>query len=216
MTKIYILFLLLFFSSSFSQTYQFDLVTNYTSSSSKYKLAYDNVNYFNSDDFSYYLKISNRENELKGILGDPKNNLVHHFKVIQSKLSNEIQFQFVYNYSSVINADNDEKDYRFELLENPTVSSKEVVLKIYRTKKAKKPFLTQTLTLITANKNLFPIYCISVHDHFWSYNEFIYPGNYIVSKAIEKIGNQTCEINLKEYKNVDLQITLPKELNFQP
>lgn len=214
MRKIYILFLLLPFSLGFSQTYQFDFVTNYTSTSSKNKLAYDNVNYFNSDDFSYSLKIINHENELQGILGDRTSNLAHHFKVLKSKLNNEIQFQFFYEYSTNLNAINYDKDYRFEFVEKPNIPGKEVVLKMYRTKKSKRPFLTQTLSLVTANKNLFPIYRLSVLHHFWSYNELIYPENYMVSKAIDKTGNQTCEINLKEYKNVDLQITLPKELKF--
>lgn len=214
MRKIFIFILVLFFYFSFGQTYQFDFLTKYVATNSKNKSSQDHVNYFNSDDFNYKLRVSLHDKELQAILSDHETKLAHHFKVIQSNINNEITFKFNYDHSIVIDPIDYDKTYRFEFDEVPESDGKEVVMKLYRTKKSKKPFMIQKLSLIRSNKNLFPMYRLSTLLHFWSYKQLMYSGDFMVSKAVEKNGNLICETNLTEYKNVNFQITLPKELKF--
>lgn len=79
MTKIYILFSLIFVSLSFSQTYQFDFLTKYSANNSTTRSIGESVTYNNTDDFSYYLKLRKTEDDFKASLYDYDKNLVHHF-----------------------------------------------------------------------------------------------------------------------------------------
>lgn len=216
MKKKCILFFITVSILGFGQTYDFDFLTKYTTSNSKNTFSNDLVNYFNSDDFSYNLRITKHDKELNAILSDHKSKIGHFFKITTFKFQDEIQFKFTYDYSFQIDPKRYNNDYHFEFAEQPNNLGKEVVLKMYRNQKSKKPILTQTLTLVKANKNLFPIYRLSAVLHFWNYEELLYDGNFMISKSVEKLGSRfTCEINLKEYKNVNLQITLPNELRME-
>lgn len=212
MRKVSILFLLLFFSLGFAQTYEFDFLTKYTSENSKNKFTRDLVSYYNSDDFSYYLKLRKRDADLAATLYDHQRNLAHHFSVLESKVAGEIQFQFSYLNSSKLAKMNDNKNSRYEFSEISANNPKIISLKTYPSKRAKKPAYECTFTLEKANKNLMPVFR-SEYFHLDGKNDKVSElGNYIVSESIEKYKNYTCEIKLKEYKNVDLTITLPKEL----
>lgn len=212
MKKNSILFLLLFFSFGFAQTYEFDFLTKYISENSKNKFTRDLVSYHNSDDFSYYLKLKKSDADFTATLYDHQRNLAHNFSVLETKIGGEIQFQFLYINSSKLAKTSDDKNSRYEFSEISETSPKTISLKIYPSKRAKNPISENTITLEKANKNLIPVFR-SEWFHLYGKNDNVSAlGNYIVSESIEKYKNYTCAIKLKEYKNVDLTITLPQEL----
>lgn len=211
MRKIYILFSLSFFSFSFAQTYQFDFLTKYTTTNSKNKFTRDIVTYNNSDDFSYYLQLSKSETDFMAVLYDHERNLAHQFSVFESSGEGEVQFQFLYINSSKLAKLNHRKNYRYEFSEISSTSPKIILLKVFSSKRAKKPIYENELTLEKANKNLIPIYrSESLHQYHDDENGQKL-GDYIISKAVEKYKSGTCQVTLKKYKNVDLQITRPKK-----
>lgn len=212
MKKISTLFLLLLFSLGFAQTYEFDFLTKYTTENSKNKFISDLVSYHNSDDFSYYLKLRKNDSDFSATLYDHQRNLAHNFSVLESKVGGEIQFQFLYINSSKLAKANDDKNYIYEFSEISANNPKIISLKIYSSKKAKNPLYESTIKLEKANKNLIPVFRSKWSHVYRKSNPFSELGNYIVSESLEKYKNFTCEIKLKEYKTVDLKITLPKEL----
>ena len=212
MTKISFLFSLLFFSLSFGQTYDFDFLTKYSSTNSKTKNIRESVTYNNSDDFSYYLRLNKTKEDFTASLYDHDRNLEHYFSVIETKLNGEIRFQFTYINSARLLTSNSLKNYRYEFSEISANNPKVVSLKIYPSKRAKKPINEKEFTLEKANKNLIPLYRSEyLHENAHD-GEFQKLGNYIISKAVEKYKTVTCEVVLKDYKNVDLQIVIPEKL----
>jgi hypothetical protein len=214
MRKIYTLFLLSFFSCAFSQTYQFDFLTKYSAENLTTKSIRESVTYNNTDDFSYYLKLKKTEDDFQASLYDYNKSLVHYFTVKETKLNGEIRFQFTYLNSTQFRTSNSLKNYRYEFAEISANDPKVVSLKIYASKRAKKPSSEKEFTLEKANKNLIPLYRSEWLHQYGNQESGQNLGNYIVSKAVEKYKYFTCEVVLKEYKNVDLQITLPKKLKF--
>ena len=213
MKKFY-LFTILFFSNFLSsQTYNFDFLTKYSVQNTHKTAIHTAVNYFNSDDFSYYLVVKRNNTKLEGTLIDRERNKAHRFEVKESKVKGEVLFQFVYEYSYHLKTFN-YTNYRFEFGEISNTSPKQVNLKIYNRKRAKKPIYEHQLTLKEANKNLFPLYRISMMHPFESSINLNFEGNYIVSKSNTKNGKINCEFKLEEYKNVELQINLPKKLQY--
>lgn len=212
MRKISILFLVLFFSLGFAQTYEFDFLTKYSSENSKNKFTRDLVSYHNSDDFSYYLKLKKNDADFTATLYDHQRNLAHHFSVIESKVGHEIEFQFLYVNTSKLQNIIKHENYRYEFSEISASNPKIISLKIYPSKRAKKPKVENLITLKKANKNLIQLYrsdCLHWSDSTYEFSKI---GNYIVTQSIEKFNNNICQTNLKEYKNVDLKIMIPKEL----
>ncbi len=209
--KFYSLFL--FFSSfCFSQTYQFDILTKYTSKNSSSKITTDFVNYFNTADFSYTLSLAKSNHRFVALLWDRTKNLTHSFTVLETKEKGEIKFQFKYDYSFKNYITKNLKDYYYEFSEPSESSQKEVTLKIFKNKKSKKPDTEQKLTLQNTDQNLFPVYQNTLLAHYPSNQDF--PANSIVSKAIEVCNKCTCEINLTESKKVSVEIKLPKNFKF--
>lgn len=96
MRKISTLFLLVFFSLSFGQTYQFDFLTKYASTNSKNKTTHESVTYNNSDDFSYYLKLRKTEDNFNASLYDFDRSFAYNFSVKETKVNGEIRFEFTY------------------------------------------------------------------------------------------------------------------------
>lgn len=213
MTKISFLFSFLFFSLSFSQTYQFDFLTKYSSTIVKTKSIGESVTYNNSDDFSYYLRLNKTKEDFTASLYDHKRNLEHYFSVIETKVNGEIRFQFKYINSAKLLTSTLMKNYRYEFSEISANDPKVVSLKIYLSKRAKKPINEKEFTLQKANKNLIPLYRSEWLREYSDDGELKKVGNYIVSKAIENYKTVTCEVVLKEYKNVDLQLVVPAKLN---
>ena len=73
------------FVLSSAQTYSFDTVTKYVLNNAKKKGIKESVNYFNSDDFNYFLKVTRVPDYLSATLFDSKTDLAHHFTVKESK-----------------------------------------------------------------------------------------------------------------------------------
>ena len=212
MTKLSFLFSFLFFSLSFSQIYDFDFLTKYASTNVKTKNIRESVNYNNSDDFSYYLRLNKTKEDFTAHLYDHQRNLEHYFSVKETKVNGEIRFQFTYINSARLLTSSSLKNYRYEFSEISADNPKVLKLKIYSSKRAKKPINEKEFTLEKANKNLIPLYRSEyLHENAHD-GEFQKLGNYIISKAVEKYKTVTCEVVLKDYKNVDLQIVIPEKL----
>lgn len=212
MKKLYIFTVFFLFILGNSQTYSFDFITNYTLESADKKFSKESVNYFNSDDFSYSLSISKTEDHFTGTIYDSNANKAHCFNITESKEKCEVIFSFKYDYTYDFKRHNTIKTSHIQLTTLPETSPSKVVMKIYSTKKAKKPRSESILSLKTANKNLFPMYLLSRKgiSGFLSNNSL--SGNYIVTSEIIKEGKATCEFVLKEYKNVKLDLVVPTPL----
>lgn len=194
-----------------AQSYSFDFLTKYKLKLNDPKREMESVNYFNSDDFSYYLRLMKAPDTFLAILRDSERMLAHRFTVVETKVKGEIIFSFTYDYSFKLNgrAKGIEPRINFnEISESP----KQVVMKTYTSKKAKKPVSEHLLTLAPANKNLFPMYNISRSKETDYHVE--YPGNFIVTRGEITEGKARCEFVLDEYKNVELVLSLPEKLKF--
>ena len=211
MKKIYLFVALSLSVVITAQTYNFDFLTKYSSTNTKNKFSYEFINYSNTDDFTYNLSLAKSKDQFVAILFDKNKELKHHFTVTESKEKGMIQFQFQYDYSYKSSSAKNKNQYIYEISE-VDVHSKNVTLKIFKNDKKKKQIKEQQLTLKPANVNLFPIYQETLLAQYPS-NQTL-TENYIVSKAVEYCEKCTCEVELKEYKNVELQINLPKKLIF--
>ncbi len=191
-----------------AQSYGFDFLAKYSFQNNLMQTE-DSVWYFNSDDFSYYLKLIKLEDGMTSTLFDIRNDLAHRFKVIESNNKDDIQFSFIYEYSYSIKKRPKSKE-RAEFTD-VSASPKQVLMKIYR-KKTKKPACEHLLKLVPANKNLFPMYAISHSDSLQPAESLHYSGNFIVTKDQISEGKTSCALILSEHKNVDLTIKLPTPL----
>ena len=209
----YFLFLIIS-NFCFSQKYEFDLLSKYSSSDSKHKNIYETVSYNNTDDFSYHLKLNKTEQIFSAELSDYTRNLVHHFAVEESKEKGQIQFQFKYLNTSKVQVANKLKNYRYEFSDISTDSQKIVQLKIFSSKNSKNPMAEKIFNLEKANKNLIPIFSSNFLHFYADSTNVSNLGNYIVSKSVEKSKNNSCEIVLKDYKTVALEIILPDKLTY--
>lgn len=212
MKKLYIFTVFFLFILGNSQTYSFDFLTNYTFENTDKKYSNESVNYFNSDDFSYYLKIVKLPERFTGTLYDTNTNKAHCFTITESKVKGEIIFTFQYDYSYDLKPNRATKNFRVEFTTLPETSPQEVTMKFYSSKKAKKSNSESTLILKPANKNLFPMYRLSRTALSDSMTDDSVSGNYSVERELIKEGKATCEFVLKEYKNVELDLVVPTPL----
>lgn len=210
MKKNLYLLLLLFSSFCFSQTYHFDTLTKYNSKNSLTQNTTAFVNYFNTEDFSYTLSLAKSDHRFVALLFDRTSNLTHYFTVLETKEKGETKFQFKYDYSFKNFITKNLKNYYYEFSEPSGFSPKEVTLKIFKNQKSKKPIVEQKLTLQDSDQNLFPIYQNVLLTQYPSEQHF--PGNFMVSKALETCKKCACEIDLLENKKISLEIKLPENL----
>ena len=215
MKKLYALTIFFAFALANSQTYSFDTVTKYVLNNAKKKGIKESVNYFNSDDFNYFLKVTRVPDYLSATLFDSKTDLAHHFTVKESKSNGNIFFAFEYDYSYKLNAKHliNQKQY-ITFGEISETSPKQVSMQVFSSKKAKKPFARHLLTLLPAPKNMLPMFAMSRSYNYVLMNEVKLPGNYMVVRDDITEDKISCEFILEDYKDVQLQITLPKTLKF--
>ena len=138
MKKLYALTIFFAFTLANSQTYSFDTVTKYVLNNAKKKGIKESVNYFNSDDFNYFLKVTRVPDYLSATLFDSKTDLAHHFTVKESKSNGNIFFAFEYDYSYKLNAKHliNQKQY-ITFGEISESSPKQVSMQIFSSKKEK-------------------------------------------------------------------------------
>lgn len=198
---------------TYSQTYSFDFLTKYALENADQKYNTESINYFNSDDFSYFLKVTKVPDQFTATLYDTTANMAHRFTVKESRAKGEVFFSFDYEYSYPLKSSRfNDQNYHITFGEISESSPKKVSMKVFRTKNAKKPLSEHLLTLQPANKNLFPIYRVSRTSLFGFMSGVNFPGEYIVVKDSTSEGKVSCEFILKEHKNVELTVTLPQKL----
>ncbi len=203
------------FVLSSAQTYSFDTVTKYVLNNAKKKGIKESVNYFNSDDFNYFLKVTRVPEYLSATLFDSKTDLAHRFKVKESKSNGNIFFAFEYDYSYKLNT-------KYLIHQNQYVTfgeisettPKRVSMQVFNSKKAKKPVANHILTLQPASKNMFPMFALSRSYNYTMLNDANLPGNYMVLRDDITEKKISCEFVLEDHNNVELKLTLPKSLEF--
>ena len=215
MKKLYALTIFFAFALANSQTYSFDTVTKYVLNNAKKKGIKESVNYFNSDDFNYFLKVTRVPDYLSATLFDSKTGLAHHFTVKESKSNGNIFFAFEYDYSYKLNAKHliNQKQY-ITFGEISESSPKQVSMQIFSSKKAKKPIAKHVLTLQPASKNMFPMFALSRSAKYMLTTDADLPGNYMVVRDDITEKKVSCEFVLEDHNDVKLKITLPKTLKF--
>lgn len=197
----------LIFCCGFSgQTYQFDFLTKYHVKNFENKYEGDMVNYFNSDDESYFLKITGNGQALTATLFDKKNSKIHFFYVHQEKKGNEVFFSF--KHTSTIRNFHLDDEFKREIFSFSEIDSGKTILTIYKSKKSANPHQTYKLSLKKANKNLFPLSRMSLMHPYNFAENLTVQGNFIVDKAEYESGKMKCEFSLSEYKNVELELTV--------
>lgn len=135
MKKIYAFTFLLLFALANSQTYSFDFLTKYISVGKKEKVQNEVVNYFNSDNFNYYLRLLRGSENFYAYLTDEEKNKVHEFEVSEDKKGTDIIFSFKYiKTHSLHKHPISPKHYRYEWSEK---TSNGATLKIFKKKKLK-------------------------------------------------------------------------------
>lgn len=210
MRKLYVFTLFFLFSLANSQTYSFDFLTKYVSQGKNQKSQSEIVNYFNSDNFNYYLRLMRGSGYFTAYLTDYELNIQYEFNVIENKKGNEIAFQFEYLNSNKLNLKPSlRKNFRYEWKK---INNNEAVLKIFKTKKAKKPVEEYQFTFKKSNKNLFPVFRMAAMHPLENEKNVNIDENFIVEKA-KNICNYppcSCEFRLAEYKNVSLDLVIPK------
>ena len=124
-----------------SQTYSFDTVTKYVLNTPKKKGVKESVNYFNSEDFNYFLKVTRSPEFLSATLFDTKTDLAHRFTIKESKSQGHVFFAFEYDYSYKQNTKHivNQKQY-ITFGEISETSPKQVSMQVFSSEKAKKPF----------------------------------------------------------------------------
>lgn len=209
MRNFYFLAFIFAFVLSSAQTYSFDVLTKYISAGKNNKILSENVVYFNSDNFNYYLRLMRGPEYFYAYLFDNELNKVHEFEVIENKNGKEIVFRFEYVASNkLVKNTISQKNYRYEWSE----SSNDVkILKIFKTKKAKKPTKEYQFFFKKSDKNLFPIFRISVMHPFEDNSMINIADNLIVEKARSICTNPpcSCDFRLDDYKSVSLNLVIP-------
>ena len=215
MRKFYFLAFTFAFVLSSAQTYSFDTVTKYVLNTPKKKGVKESVNYFNSDDFNYFLKVTRSPEFLSATLFDTKTDLAHRFTVTESKSQGHVFFAFEYDYSYKQNTKHivSQKQY-YTFGEISETSPQQVSMQVFSSEKAKKPVARHLLTLLPAPKNMLPMFAMSRSYNYVLMNEVKLPGNYMVVRDDITEDKISCEFILEDYKDVQLQITLPKTLKF--
>lgn len=216
MRNIYLILIILLSTGVGGQKYSFDFLTKYESKStdSNRPGSQDVVNYFNSDDFNYYLRLFKNKSGFYAYLYDYSKMKWHKFDVKEDYKNGELQFTFDYAGTKQLTwSKSSFKNYRFEF---SNVSDKSANLKIYKNQKAAKPLREYTFQLKKANKNLFPMIRIAMMHPYENIEALDITKNVIVEKAsdicIERECN--CEMTLTAYKNVELDLVIPKEKKF--
>lgn len=210
MKKIYAFTFLLLFALAHSQTYSFDFLTKYISVDKKEKVQHEVVNYFNSDNFNYYLRLLRSTENFYAYLTDEEKNKVHEFEVSEDKKGTDIIFSFKYiKTNSLHKHPISPKHYRYEWSEK---TSNGATLKIFKTKKAKKPSSEYQFSFKKANKNLFPIFRVAIMHPFENEKNINIDENIMVEKAKYTCNYPpcSCDFRLAEYKNVSLDLSIPQ------
>ena len=215
MRKFYFLAFTFAFVLSSAQTYSFDTVTKYVLNNAKKKGIKESVNYFNSDDFNYFLKVTRSPEFLSATLFDTKTDLAHRFTVTESKSQGHVFFAFEYDYSYKQNTKHivSQKQY-ITFGEISESSPKQVSMQIFSSKKAKKPIAKHVPTLQPASKNMFPMFALSRSANYMLTTDADLPGNYMVVRDDITEKKVSCEFVLEDHNDVKLKITLPKTLKF--
>lgn len=197
-----------------AQKYSFDFSTKYefNAPNSKEIKTREILNYFNTDDFSYYLRILNSKDDYSALLFDLKKNQTHKFDLIKEINNGETSYSFKYTgtrihpHTSIL--------FGRKRIEYQNLGPNKVGVKIFKNKKAKNPIQQFEFTLKKANKNLFPIARLVMMHSYENFAQINLSQNVIVEKAsdicVEK--RCSCDFSLLEYKNIDLEIELPKVL----
>jgi hypothetical protein len=208
---LYLMLFLLFISNIQAQKFEFDLLTKYQSMMKNY--IHESVIYSNSKNEKYFLYVDGNTESKNAILYDFANMISHNFKVKESKIQNEMFFEFEYLNSKNINLENKfgEFELEYKSIGNDSLK-KEIKIDIYdKTKKLRESYV---LRVKKSKTNLFPLFRFSCL-HPLEFNQNInLPENIMVENAIgTTLSGKTIEHKLLYNKELKFEIEIPKNTN---
>jgi len=204
-----IIFALIFISSICmnAQVYEFDAMTHY---STKFRLnVSSSINYTNSKNNTYNLRILKYNDSLEGRLYDTKNSKVHYFKVEEITSNEEVVSKFIYKESYDLHTL--QKSYSKYVFDYETIEEnadfKKVKLNVYKNSKRKKSVAHFDFKLKKIDTNQFYTFRLAFIHHFEFIPKFDIDGSYIVeyAKAVT-YDSQIIEHQLLEYKKINLTL----------
>lgn len=213
MKKIILLSILLYnFSSLNAQNYAFNILTKYvTNFENKDR---ETICYSNSKNDSYFLRLSKNENSFVANLYDYKNLKVHAFKVLETKLKNEILFEFKYQNTTELDSFDKNKYskyvYTFQTLK-VIDSIKKVKFSVYENLKNKKPLMEYQLEIKNSNENLFPAFrlsCIHPYEFLEKLNTF--ENGIVINATGTTLSAKDIKFKLEDFKRINFELDIPK------
>ena len=196
--------------SGYSQNYDFDLLAHYRINVDSYK--HDRITYANSKNDSYFLSVTSSNGKLKGVLYDLDKFIMFTYLVNESKVNDEIYFDFVYVDSVTIKYHKSFYGYEFTKEEIKADSiSKTIIVNAYEGKKRKKAKMSIEMDMIEAKSNLFPLFRFCCFHPFELLQNLNFSGNYLVKKAkgVSLMGKPV-ELELLEFRDVKLRLNTSK------
>ena len=192
MKSVFIVFFFFFFFCN-AQKFSFDYVLKYEKENIRTKKKSESVNYFNTHDYNYRLRLLRVDDKLVAELYDIKKNNTHNFDVIEQTKDNEIFFSF--NYISTT------KSYHLSLIDKSYFEFTngdfgEVDLTIFKNRNKKKVECSYHLEMSNSEKNLFPAFRATQIHPYNNTQNLVYPENIVVERATFMHRENTCEVRL--------------------
>jgi hypothetical protein len=210
MKKIFCLILIILFNLNIqAQKYEFDLLTKYTSKMVNYE--HESLAYSNTKDQNYILYINGNSLTKNATLYDLGKMTLHNFSVSESKIENEIFFEFEYKKTLPINQKTNYNNYKLEAktINNDSLN-KEIKIDIFKKSNVKKPEITLVLKVKKINNNLFPLFRFSCLHPFEFNQNLNLSENLKVESAKEiNLSGQLIEHRLVSEKEVKFEIEIP-------
>lgn len=199
MKKLFITLFLIIFNFSFSQNYHFDLAVKYRVENSKTKNLISGITYFNTKNWTYYLKIIKYEERVIAVVFDYERNIEIAFDC--EELSNKQIGNFKYNNTYSFSNQEINRKYSINRINDSNAN-----IKLFFTKKIKKPYCELNLVFSSSNINLFPVFKFQMIDHPEMFSDLEFNENIAVIEA--NIG-KNLHYKLLEKKDINLDISAP-------
>lgn len=191
-----------------SQKFEFDLLTKYVISAKNHQR--ETAVYSNSTNKFYYLYL-NFDSKTAGLY-DLKTNILYKFEVLQSKVNQDVFFEFKYLNSKKTTSNGHFANFESEytIVKKDSIFS-EIKLDIYRNSKRKKPQYSLLLKAKKSKTNLFAIFRVNCLHPIEFNSKIDIPENIIIESG-ESIHGSGNKINYKLaiVKDVKFELEIPQ------
>lgn len=196
-------FILPFFAQA--QIFHFNILT-------KYKTTFDgktreSIVYSNSKNDTYFLMLYN---DSEARLYDAKHMKVYNYEVLETKLNNEVFFDFKYKNSRRLNSNKSRfsnYEYEFKTSTKDTLKP-QITITVFEDSKRKNSVLKLNCIAVKKAENLFHLFKFSCL-HPFEFENVIPNGNYLVESATGLTSdNKRTEYKLMELKEVNFKLEI--------